>query len=145
MASGHNPMDLKRGIDKAVEAIVGELENLKREVSDNSEIAQVATVSANGDKEIGELIAGAMKDVKDSGVITVEENKGITMDKDVVEGMQFDRGYLSAYFINKPEQMVAELENPLILIHEKKLTSLRDVLPLLEKVLKSGSSILDHR
>ena len=142
VASGHNPMDLKRGIDKAVEAIVGELENLKREVSDNSEIAQVATVSANGDKEIGELIAGAMRDVKDSGVITVEENKGITMDKDVVEGMQFDRGYLSAYFINKPEQMVAELENPLILIHEKKLTSLRDVLPLLEKVLKSGRPFL---
>ena len=142
VAAGHNPMDLKRGIDKAVGSIVSSLRDLSKEVSDNKEIEQVGTVSANGESEIGELIAKAMDRVGKSGVITVEENKGIDTELDTVEGMQFDRGYISSYFINKPERMEVVLENPLILVHEKKLTSIRDVLALLEKVLADGRPFL---
>jgi len=136
VAAGMNPMDLKRGIDKAVEAV------LEEPVSNNSEIAQVGTISANGDAEIGDLIAQAMAKVGNEGVITVEEAKTAETTVDIVEGMQFDRGYLSPYFITNPDKMEAVLEEPLILLHEKKLTSLQPMLPVLEAVVQSGRPLL---
>jgi chaperonin GroEL len=142
VAAGHNPMDLKRGIDAAVDAIVTELRTLSRDVENNGEIAQVATISANGDTEIGEKIAQAMDRVGKEGVITVEENKGLDTLLDVVEGMQFDRGYLSPYFITDADRMECVLENPYILIHEKKISNMRDLLKLLEEVVKLGRPIL---
>jgi chaperonin GroEL len=142
VTAGHNPMDLKRGIDKAVHAIVKELNKNSKTISDNSEIAHVGTVSANGDKEIGNMIAEAMHKVTKSGVITVEENKGMDTELDTVDGMQFDRGYLSAYFITDHDRMEVVLEDPYILVHEKKITSLRDMLTLLEKVLGSQRPFL---
>ena len=134
VAAGHNPMELKRGIDAAVDSIVGELHTIARPISDNSEIAQVGTVSANGDEEIGNMIADAMDRVGKEGVITVEENKGLDTDLDTVEGMQFDRGYLSPYFVTDSERMEVVLEKPYILIHEKKVSSMRELVKLLEKV-----------
>ena len=132
VAAGMNPMDLKRGIDRAVEAIVSEIEKRSKKVSTNEEIAQVGTVSANNDREIGRMIAEAMQKVGNEGVITVEEAKSLATELDVVEGMQFDRGYVSPYFVTNAEKMVAELEEPYILLHEKKLSSLQSLLPLLE-------------
>ncbi|MEE8297289.1 MAG: chaperonin GroEL [Hyphomicrobium sp.] len=142
VAAGANPMDLKRGIDLAVNAIVKELKTKSRKVTSNDEIAQVGTISANGDVEIGAKIAEAMKKVGNEGVITVEESKGLETELDVVEGMQFDRGYLSPYFITNADKMVAELEDPHILIHEKKLSSLQGLLPLLESVVQAGKPLL---
>jgi len=142
VAAGMNPMDLKRGIDKAVEAVAANLVKMAKKVKTNEEIAQVATVSANGDKAIGEIIARAMEKVGKEGVITVEESKGLETELEVVEGMQFDRGYLSAYFITNTERMIVELENPYILIHEKKLSSLQPLLPILEAVAKSARPLL---
>ena len=132
VAAGANPMDLKRGMDKASQAIVSGLRELSREVgSDNSKIEQVGTISANNDKAIGSLIAEAMKVVGNEGVITVEEAKGTETDVKTVEGMQFDRGYLSPYFVTNPDKMEAELENPFILIHDKKISNMKDLLPVL--------------
>ena len=142
VAAGMNPMDLKRGIDKAVEAVLEEVKSISKPVSNNSEIAQVGTISANGDTEIGGLIAEAMAKVGNEGVITVEEAKTAETTVDIVEGMQFDRGYLSPYFITNPDKMEAVLEEPLILLHEKKLTSLQPMLPILEAVVQSGRPLL---
>jgi chaperonin GroEL len=142
VAAGMNPMDLKRGIDRAVEAIVSEIEKRSKKVSTNEEIAQVGTVSANNDREIGRMIAEAMQKVGNEGVITVEEAKSLATELDVVEGMQFDRGYVSPYFVTNAEKMVAELEEPYILLHEKKLSSLQSLLPLLESVVQSGKPLL---
>ena len=142
VAAGHNPMDLKRGIDAAVGSIVGELRELSREVQDSNEIAQVATISANGDTDIGKKIAEAMDKVGKEGVITVEENKGLDTVLDVVEGMQFDRGYLSPYFITDSDRMECVLEDPYILVHEKKISNMRDLLKVLEEVVKVGKPIL---
>ena len=142
VAAGHNPMDLKRGIDKAVTSIVKELQGLSREVSDSKEIAQVGTVSANGNTEIGGIISKAMEIVGKAGVITIEENKGIDIELDTVEGMQFDRGYLSSYFITDTDRMEVALNEPLILVFEKKITSLRSMMGLLEKVLASKRPFL---
>ena len=142
VAAGMNPMDLKRGIDLAVEAVVEDLRKRSRKVSEGREIAQVGTVSANGDASIGEIIAKAMEKVGKEGVITVEEAKGLQTELDVVEGMQFDRGYTSPYFVSNPEKMICELENPYILIHEKKLSGLQPMLPLLEAVVQSGKPLL---
>ncbi|HKD46907.1 MAG TPA: chaperonin GroEL [Rhizomicrobium sp.] len=142
VAAGMNPMDLKRGVDKAVEAVVADLKKRSKKVKANEEIAQVGTVSANGDKEVGEMIAKAMAKVGNEGVITVEEAKSLATELDVVEGMQFDRGYISPYFITNAEKMVAELEDPFILIHEKKLTSLQPLLPVLEAVVQAGKPLL---
>jgi chaperonin GroEL len=142
VTAGANPTSLQRGINKAVEAIVKELEKISKKVSDRTEIAQVATVSANWDKTIGEIIADAMDKVGKDGTITVEEAKSIETSLDVVEGMQFDKGYLSPYFVTNAEDMEAVLENPYILIHEKKISSLKDMLPLLEKVAKAGRPLL---
>jgi len=142
VTAGANPISLQRGIIKASEALVAQLHEISKEVSDTSEIAQVATVSANWDKEIGVIIAEAMDKVGKDGTITVEEAKGIETNLDVVEGMQFDKGYLSPYFVTDPEAMEASLENALILIHEKKISSLKDLLPLLEKVAKTGKPLL---
>jgi len=142
VAAGMNPMDLKRGIDKAVAAVVEELKKKSKKISTSAEVAQVGAISANGEKEIGEMIAKAMEKVGNEGVITVEEAKGIQTELDVVEGMQFDRGYVSPYFITNAEKMVAELENPYILIHEKKLSGLQPMLPLLEAVVQSGKPLL---
>ena len=142
MTAGANPTSLQRGINKAVEAIVAELARISKKVSDRSEIAQVATVSANWDKNIGEIIADAMDKVGKDGTITVEEAKSIETSLDVVEGMQFDKGYLSPYFVTNAESMETILDNPYILIHEKKISSLKDLLPLLEKVAKSGRPLL---
>jgi chaperonin GroEL len=142
VTAGANPTSLQRGINKAVEAIVAELGKISKKVSDRSEIAQVATVSANWDKTIGEIIADAMDKVGKDGTITVEEAKSIETSLDVVEGMQFDKGYLSPYFVTNAEAMEAVLENPYILIHEKKISSLKDMLPLLEKVAKAGRPLL---
>jgi chaperonin GroEL len=143
VAAGANPMDLKRGIDKAVEAVVKELQSFSREVGDdNSKIEQVATISANNDSTVGKLIAEAMKKVKKEGVITVEEAKGTETYVDVVEGMQFDRGYLSPYFVTNSEKMIAELENPYILIYDKKISSMKDLLPILEKAAQTGKPLL---
>src|ERR1700709_1858303 len=142
VAAGTNPMDLKRGIDLAVLAVVKDIESRARKVASSEEIAQVGTISANGDKEIGNMIAQAMQKVGNEGVITVEEAKTAETELDVVEGMQFDRGYLSPYFITNAEKMVAELEDPYILIHEKKLGSLQALLPVLEAVVQSGKPLL---
>jgi len=142
VASGMNPMDLKRGIDKAVEAVVEELKKNARKVTKNDEIAQVGTISANGDQEIGRFLAQAMEKVGNEGVITVEEAKTAETELEVVEGMQFDRGYLSPYFITNQEKMRVELDEPYVLIHEKKLSSLQPLLPVLEAVVQSGRPLL---
>ncbi len=142
VAAGMNPMDLKRGVDLAVEAAVADLKSRAKKVSTNDEVAQVGTISANGDKSIGEMIAQAMQRVGNEGVITVEEAKTAETELDVVEGMQFDRGYLSPYFITNAEKMVAELDDAYILIHEKKLSSLQALLPILEAVVQSGKPLL---
>jgi chaperonin GroEL len=142
VAAGLNPMDLKRGIDLAVNAIVADLKKNAKKVTSNEEIAQVGTISANGDRSIGEMIANAMQKVGNEGVITVEEAKSLETELDVVEGMQFDRGYLSPYFITNAEKMTAELEDPYILVHEKKLSSLQSLLPVLEAVVQTGKPLL---
>ena len=142
VAAGMNPMDLKRGVDMAVDAIVGELEKRSKKVTTNAEIAQVGTISANGDAEVGAMLAQAMERVGNEGVITVEEAKSLETELDVVEGMQFDRGYLSPYFVTNADKMSVELEDPYILIHEKKLSSLQALLPMLEAVVKSGKPLL---
>jgi chaperonin GroEL len=143
VAAGANPMDLKRGIDKAVETMITELKKISKEVGDdNSKIEQVATISANNDANIGKLIAEAMAKVKKEGVITVEEAKGTDTYVDVVEGMQFDRGYLSPYFVTDSEKMIAELENPYILIYDKKISNMKDLLPVLEKAAQTGKPLL---
>ena len=142
VAAGMNPMDLKRGIDKATVAIVAELKNLSKPCADTKAIAQVGTISANSDSSIGDIIAEAMEKVGKEGVITVEEGSGLENELSVVEGMQFDRGYLSPYFVNKPETMVAELESPLILLVDKKISNIREMLPVLEAVAKAGRPLL---
>ena len=142
VAAGMNPMDLKRGVDLAVESVVKAIKDASREVKDSGEVAQVGTISANGEEEIGTQIADAMQKVGNEGVITVEENKGLETETDVVEGMQFDRGYLSPYFATNPEKMTAELEDAYILLHEKKLSSLQPMVPLLESVIQSGKPLL---
>ncbi|MBY5569736.1 chaperonin GroEL [Rhizobium leguminosarum] len=142
VASGMNPMDLKRGIDIAVDAVVKELKTNARKISNNSEIAQVGTISANGDSEIGRYLAEAMEKVGNEGVITVEEAKTAETELEVVEGMQFDRGYLSPYFVTNQDKMRVELEDPYILIHEKKLSNLQSMLPVLEAVVQSGKPLL---
>jgi chaperonin GroEL len=142
VAAGMNPMDLKRGIDRAVEAVVKDIEKRSKKVSTNDEIAQVGTISANDDREIGRMIAEAMQKVGNEGVITVEEAKSLETELDVVEGMQFDRGYVSPYFVTNAEKMVAELDEPYILLNEKKLSSLQSLLPLLEAVVQSAKPLL---
>jgi chaperonin GroEL len=142
IAAGMNPMDLKRGIDKAVIATVEELRKLSTPCTDDKAIAQVGTISANADEAIGRIIADAMKKVGKEGVITVEEGKGLENELDVVEGMQFDRGYISPYFINNQQNMTAELENPLILLYDKKISGIRDLLPVLESVAKASKPLL---
>ncbi|MEI7669338.1 MAG: chaperonin GroEL [Pseudomonadota bacterium] len=142
VAAGLNPMDLKRGIDKAVEAVIEAIKKSSKPISSQEEIAQVGTISSNGDKQIGDKIADAMKRVGKEGVITVEEAKGFEFEVDVVEGMMFDRGYLSPYFVTNSERMTVELDNPFILIFEKKLSGLQQILPLLEAVVQSGKPLL---
>ncbi|MEQ9641030.1 MAG: chaperonin GroEL [Alphaproteobacteria bacterium] len=142
VAAGMNPMDLKRGIDRAVEAVVAELRSRSRVINNEKEITQVGTISSNGEASVGEMIAKAMQKVGKEGVITVEEAKSLETELDVVEGMQFDRGYLSPYFITNAEKMVAELENPYILLHEKKLSNMQAMLPVLEAVVQSGRPLL---
>jgi chaperonin GroEL len=142
VAAGHDPMSLKRGIDRAVEAVVGELKNLSKPTKDRREIAQVGTISANNDSTIGDIIAEAMEKVGKEGVITVEEAKGLETTLEVVEGMQFDRGYLSPYFVTDPDRMEAKLEDAYILIHEKKISSMKDLLPILEAIAKTGKPFL---
>ena len=142
VAAGMNPMDLKRGIDMAVAAVVEDIKSRSKKVSTNDEIAQVGTISANGDVEVGQMLAKAMEKVGNEGVITIEEAKSLETELDVVEGMQFDRGYLSPYFVTNAEKMVAELDNPYILLHEKKLSGLQPMLPLLEAVVQSGRPLL---
>src|ERR1700742_4586712 len=142
VAAGLNPMDLKRGIDLAVDAVVNDLKAKSKKVTSNDEIAQVGTNSANGDSSIGQIIATAMQKVGNEGVITVEEAKSLETELDVVEGMQFDRGYLSPYFITNAEKMIAELEDPYILINEKKLSSLQAMLPVIEAVVQTGKPLL---
>ena len=142
VAAGMNPMDLKRGIDQAVKAAVEELKNISKPTADDKAIAQVGTISANSDESIGSIIADAMKKVGKEGVITVEEGSGLDNELDVVEGMQFDRGYLSPYFINNQQSMSAELDDPFILLHDKKISNVRDLLPVLEGVAKAGKPLL---
>ena len=142
VAAGANPMALKRGIDKAVEVVVEELKKISKKVSDKKEVTQVATIAANGDKKIGELIADAMEKVGKDGVITVEEAKSMATTLEVVEGMQFDQGYLSPYFVTDAEKMECLLEDPYILIYEKKISNVKDILPLLEKIARSGRPLL---
>jgi chaperonin GroEL len=142
VAAGYNPMDLKRGIDKAVEALAAELKKLSKPTKDPKEIAQVGTISANNDETIGNIIAEAMSKVGKEGVITVEEAKGMETTLEIVEGMQFDRGYLSPYFVTDPERMEVILEDPYILIHEKKISNMKDLLPLLEQIARSGKPLL---
>ena len=142
VAAGMNPMDLRRGIDMAVASVVGDLKKGSKSISTNAEIAQVGTISANDDREIGEMIAKAMQKVGNEGVITVEEAKSLETELDVVEGMQFDRGYLSPYFVTNAEKMLCELENPHVLLFEKKLSSLQAILPVLEAVVQSGDPLL---
>ena len=142
VAAGMNPMDLKRGIDMAVDSVVGALEKKSKKISTSDEVAQVGTISANGEEEIGKMIAEAMERVGNEGVITVEEAKSLDTELDVVEGMQFDRGYLSPYFVTDAEKIRATLEEPYILLHEKKLSNLQDMLPILEKVVQSGRPLL---
>src|SRR3954469_4608037 len=138
VAAGMNPMDLKRGVDLAVRTVVEDLKKRTKKIKSSEEVAQVGTISANGEKEIGQMIASAMQKVGNEGVITVEEAKSLETELAVVEGMQFDRGYLSPYFVTNAEKMVAELEDPYILIHEKKLSSLQAMLPILEAVVQTG-------
>src|SRR5271170_2312795 len=142
VAAGMNPMDLKRGVDLAVEAVVADLQKNSKNVTSNEEIAQVGTISANGDPEIGRLLADAMKKVGNEGVITVEEAKSLETELEVVEGMQFDRGYVSPYFVTNAEKMFVELDDPYILLHEKKLSGLQTLLPLLEAVVQSARPLL---
>src|SRR5438046_2180797 len=142
VAAGMNPMDLKRGVDLAVEAIIEDLRKNSKKVTSNEEIAQVGTISANGDQEIGRFLAEAMKKVGNEGVITVEEAKSLETELDVVEGMQFDRGYISPYFITNADKMRVEMEDPYILINEKKLSALNELLPLLEAVVQTGKPLL---
>jgi chaperonin GroEL len=142
VAAGHNPMDLKRGIDKAVEAVVAELKKISKPIKDQKEVAQVGTISANNDPAIGKIIAEAMEKVGKEGVITVEESKTAETTLDVVEGMQFDRGYLSPYFVTNPEKMEASIENPYILIYDKKISSMKDLLPVLEKVVQKSKPLV---
>jgi chaperonin GroEL len=142
VAAGMNPMDLKRGIDKAVNATVGELKKLSKPCKSSKEIAQVGSISANGDADIGKIIAEAMDKVGKEGVITVEDGSGLNSELEVVEGMQFDRGYLSPYFINNAEKQIAILENPYVLLHDKKISNIRDLLPVLEQVAKAGKPLL---
>src|SRR5215510_2390107 len=142
VAAGHDPMTLKRGIDKAVTAIVGELKSLSKPTKEKKEIAQVGTISANNDSTIGDIIAEAMEKVGKEGVITVEEAKGLDTTLEVVEGMQFDRGYLSPYFVTDPERMEAKLDDAYVLIHEKKISSMKDLLPILETIAKTGKPFL---
>ncbi|MBB2983378.1 chaperonin GroEL [Paraburkholderia tropica] len=142
VAAGLNPMDLKRGIDKAVNAVLDELRSLSKPISTNREIAQVASISANSDEAIGKIIADAMEKVGKEGVITVEDGKSLENELDVVEGMQFDRGYISPYFINDPEKQAAYLDDPLILLHDKKISNIRDLLPVLEATSKAGKPLL---
>jgi len=142
VAAGHNPMDIKRGIEKAVVLVVEELENLKKETKDKKEIQQVGTISANNDASIGTIIADAMEEVGKEGVITVEEAKGLETTLEIVEGMQFDRGYLSPYFITDPEKMECVLEDAYILCHEKKISNMKELLPLLEKIAREGKPLL---
>jgi chaperonin GroEL len=142
VAAGHNPMEIKRGIDKAVEAIVAELKKISKPIKDHKEIAQVGTISANNDKTIGDIIAEAMEKVGKEGVITVEEAKAMETSLETVEGMQFDRGYLSPYFVTDPERMEATLENATILIYDKKISNMKDLLPILEQTAKSGRPLL---
>jgi len=142
VAAGHNPMELKRGIEKAVEAIVDELKKLSKPTKDQKEIAQVGTISANNDDTIGNIIAEAMSKVGKEGVITVEEAKSMETTLDIVEGMQFDKGYISPYFVTNPEKMEVVLEEPFILINEKKISNMKDLLPILEQVAKMGKALL---
>jgi chaperonin GroEL len=142
VAAGMNPMDLKRGIDKAVTATVDELKRLAKPCKSSKEIAQVGSISANGDADIGKIIAEAMDKVGKEGVITVEDGSGLNSELEVVEGMQFDRGYLSPYFINNAEKQIAILENPYVLLHDKKISNIRDLLPVLEQVAKAGKPLL---
>ena len=142
VAAGMNPMDLKRGIDKAVIATVEQLKQISKPCTTGKEIAQVGSISANSDLEIGKIIADAMEKVGKEGVITVEDGSGLQNELDVVEGMQFDRGYLSPYFINNPDRQIAALENPFILLHDKKISNIRELLPVLEQVAKAGKPLL---
>src|SRR6056297_3311529 len=142
VAAGMNPMDLKRGIDLAVSKVVDQIKSVARDVSGSDEVAQVGTISANGEAEIGKQIADAMQKVGNEGVITVEENKGLETETEVVEGMQFDRGYLSPYFVTNAQKMVVELDDCVILLHEKKLTSLASMVPLLEAVIQADKQLL---
>merc|ERR1711991_1000101 len=142
VAAGANPMDLRRGVDKAVAAVVENLRGQSKEISTNDEIAQVATVSANNDAEVGKMIADAMDKVGKDGVITVEEAKGTETEVKTVEGMQFDRGYLSPYFVTNAEKMIADLETPYILIYDKKISNMKDLLPVLEPVAQTGKPLL---
>ena len=145
VAAGMNPMDLKRGIDKAVSALVEELKKQSKPTTTSKEIAQVGTISANSDEEVGRIIADAMDKVGKEGVITVEDGKSLNSELEVVEGMQFDRGYLSPYFINNPDKQTAALDNPFVLLFDKKISNIRDLLPTLEQVAKSGRPAADHR
>ena len=142
VAAGMNPMDLKRGIDMAVTSVVSALERKSKKIKTSAEVSQVGTISANGEDEIGQMIAKAMDRVGNEGVITVEEAKSLDTELDVVEGMQFDRGYLSPYFVTNSEKMISDLESPYILLHEKKLTTLQSMLPVLEAVVQSGKPLL---
>ena len=142
MAAGMNPMDLKRGIDKAVAALIEQLKKQSKPTTTSKEIAQVGTISANSDEEIGQIIADAMEKVGKENVITVEDGKSLSNELDVVEGMQFDRGYLSPYFINNPDRQVAVLESPFILLCDKKISNIRDLLPVLEQVAKASRPLL---
>lgn len=142
VAAGMNPMDLKRGIDMAVEAVVGDIKSRSKEIKTSEEIAQVGTISANGDRSIGEYLARAMEKVGNEGVITVEDAKGLETELDVVEGMQFDRGYLSPYFVTNPEKMTCEYENPYILLYDQKISNLQPLIPVLEAIVQSGRALL---
>ncbi|TXF11308.1 chaperonin GroEL, partial [Pelomicrobium methylotrophicum] len=142
VAAGMNPMDLKRGIDKAVDKVVEELKKISKPCTTSKEIAQVGSISANADASIGKIIADAMDKVGKEGVITVEDGKSLQNELEIVEGMQFDRGYLSPYFINNPDKQLAILEDPYILLHDKKISSIRDLLPILEQVAKAGKPLL---
>ncbi|HMV99572.1 MAG TPA: chaperonin GroEL, partial [Acidobacteriota bacterium] len=142
VAAGHNPMSLKRGIERAVEVAVAKIKDMAKPVVKGDAIAQVGTISANGDKLIGEIIASAMEKVGKDGVITVEESKSLETTLEVVEGMQFDRGYLSPYFVTDPERMEASLENAMLLLHEKKISSMKDLLPVLEQVARQGKPLV---